>query len=357
MARKAGTMRKDGRYEVQKVIGHTIEGKPIRKSFYGKTKGKANAKYDKWVEQQARGETLTRTTSLSDWAMKWAATYKEPAVSAATYKNTYLNCINNYIVPFFGSARIADIGPADVQNFFNKHTDCSSAVLDKLKKVLNQIFESGIDNDLCYKNPCRTVKLPTYKKKVEKKAYTLEQAEMVLDYAKTHSYGIDIIILLKTGIRRGELLALRWSDFDFNNNLLQISRALTSTGEIGLTKTSAGVRVIPFDTELHNFLVSRQPDNKDRYVIESKTGNYMQQNNWDKRHRISFMDDMARHFNNAVPVLTAHELRHTFGTLLRARGVDIYTIQKVMGHSDIRVTADIYVHNDIEILKTAMQLD
>lgn len=58
-----------------------------------------------------------------------------------------------------------------------------------------------------------------------------------------------------------------------------------------------------------------------------------------------------------IPILTPHELRHTYGTLLRENGVDIYTIQKVMGHSDISVTADIYVHNDINVLRKQMKLD
>lgn len=58
-----------------------------------------------------------------------------------------------------------------------------------------------------------------------------------------------------------------------------------------------------------------------------------------------------------IPILTPHELRHTYGTLLRENGVDIYTIQKVMGHSDISVTADIYVHNDINVFRKQMKLD
>ena len=69
----------------------------------------------------------------------------------------------------------------------------------------------------------------------------------------------------------------------------------------------------------------------------------------------NYMESMATEIS--CPVLTPHELRHTFGTLLREDSVDIYTIQKVMGHSDISVTAAIYVHNDIDVLRKQMKID
>lgn len=357
MADGSVTRRKDGRYELQIIIGKTLDGKFKRKSFYGKGPREVKRKRDEWLENQAKGKADLKTSSMEAWAMRWAETYKKPTVSPSTYKNTYINYIKNYIIPYFGVAAPKDITPADVQNFFNIHNDLSSAVLDKIKKVLNQIFESAIDNDLCIKNPCRNIKLPPYKKKNEKHAYTQAQANMVKEYAKNHPFGMDIIILLETGIRRGELLALKWSDIDFQNNLMYVKKAVTSSGEIGAPKSAAGVRVIPFSHELHDFLISKKPQKADQYVIESKTGGYMQQNNWDKRHRMKFMEDMLQFYNNKIPALTAHELRHTFGTLLHARGVDIYTIQKVMGHSDIRVTADTYIHNDINVLQKAMKLE
>ena len=351
MARKAGTMRKDGRYEVQKVIGHTIDGKPIRKSFYGKTKGEANAKYDKWVEQQARGETLTRTTSLSDWAIKWAEIYKEPNVSSATYKTTYLYAIESYIIPYFRSTKISDIRKSDIQKFFRDNKNKSSAVLKKVKLVLNQIFEDAIDDGLCHINPCRGVKLGKEKRVVEKQVYSSKEVAKILDYAKTHKYGIDIAILLNTGVRRGELLGLRWEDFDFKECILKIERAVKANGTLGDPKSEAGKREIPFDKYLKEFLL---PMRSIGFVIKNSTGGFMQPNNWDHRRYKQFMDSASAELS--IPRLSAHELRHTYGTLLRERGVDIYTIQKVMGHSDIRVTADRYVHNDIDTLKKALGL-
>lgn len=73
------------------------------------------------------------------------------------------------------------------------------------------------------------------------------------------------------------------------------------------------------------------------------------------KHFKLFMNTMSKDIK--CPILTPHELRHTYGTLLRESGVDIYTIQKVMGHSDISVTADIYVHNDIKVLKKQLKID
>lgn len=175
----------------------------------------------------------------------------------------------------------------------------------------------------------------------------------MLNYAKTHQYGVGIWIMLSTGIRRGELLALSWNDIDLDNDILHVRHAIKGDGSFGKPKSDAGIRSIPFGKELHDYLLNHK---RTGYVIQNQNGNYFEPTNYDKRHYKKFMNDMHEYYNGEVKTLTAHELRHTYGTLLRAKGVDIYTIQKVMGHSDIRVTADIYVANDLDVLKEKLML-
>lgn len=353
MANGSISKRADGRYELQLMLGKSIDGKRIRKSFYGKTKREVQEKRDAYLEAKARGETEIKNMSMEDWAVKWAETYKKNTVSYSTYKTTYMYVINNYIIPFFGQTRVKDIKKIDVQALFNKYDKKSSSVTDKIRKVLNAIFEEAIENDLCVKNPCKGIKLGKYKKVKEKRTYNQEDRDMVYSYAKNHKYGVGIVIMLATGIRRGELLALRWIDIDLDNDILHVKHAIKADGSFGEPKSVDSIRDIPFDKDLHDYLLKIKDDG---FVIKNLNGAYLNPANYDKRHYNKFMQDMNKFFNNKIEILSAHELRHTFGTLLRKNGVDIYTIQKVMGHSDIRVTAEVYVQNDIEVLRERLKI-
>lgn len=352
--------RKDGLFELRYIIGHKPDGKPRYKSFYGKSKGEVRQKRDDFIKSENEKYVAKMKIGMSDWSMKWAKLYKQGSVSDATFKSTYLFAIKNYINPYFKDCQVSDILNSDVQAFFKKYEDKSSSVLSKIKLTLNQIFESAVDNDIIIKNPCRNIKLKKYEAVNTKRTYTSSEVKKNIEYAKTNRDGIGIIIMLKTGIRRSELLALRWSDIDFNKNIIKIVRAVKSGGYIGEPKSKAGIRTIPIDNELSEYL-STMFEAEDRdindYIIKNHLGSYMEPTNYDSRNYKDFMNSMAEHFNNKMEKLTAHELRHTYGTLLRERGVDIYTIQKVMGHENIDITAKTYVHNDLNVLIKNMNLD
>ncbi len=186
----------------------------------------------------------------------------------------------------------------------------------------------------------------------EKHVYSKEQRDAVIDYAKSVDK-YDIVILLETGIRRSELLGLKWSDIDFNSNTMHIQRAVVqSKGQIIIDrpKSATSDRVIPFSSEFSDYL--KQFSNNNPYVIG--TDEPQSPSTYAKRFK-DFMNKMCK--ETGCPALTSHELRHTYGTLLRENGADIYTIQKIMGHSDISVTADIYVHNDIEVLRKNAKIE
>lgn len=343
------TKRKDGRYELRISEGKDISGKLIRKSFYGHSKKEVKQKYDEYKEKQLTNQLIAKDITFKEWAYKWLASYKKDKVREYTYINTYLRPVEKYLVPFFGNTNLKNIKQIHIQQFFNSHSDLAVATLKKFKVSLNDIFEKAIDNDLCYKNPVKGVTLNSEKIKQEKRVYTKEQQNKAINWCLEHDI-IDMLILLKTGLRRGELLGLRWSDIDFNNKTISVKQSVTPKAQIGSeidlkVKSESSMRTIPIDDLLATFLIQHKSDG---YVMcEIAPHNYSK---FFKRN----MDKMSSECG--IPVLTPHELRHTYGTLLRENGVDIYTIQKVMGHSDIKVTADIYVHNDIEVLRKAMKI-
>jgi integrase len=214
------------------------------------------------------------------------------------------------------------------------------------------MFDAAIDNDLCYKNPVKNIKFQHVSDSAVKKVWTKEQAETAEKYAR-HCWCLDIFLYLHTGLRRSELLGLKWEDIDFEKNTLHVQRAVVQTkGKIVVDKPKSATsdRVIPFSADFGKYLKKFRNDNE--YVIG--TDGVMSPATYSKQFS-KFMNKLSE--DTGVPVLTPHELRHTYGTLKREAGVDIYTIQKVMGHSDISITADIYVHNDIDVLKKQLNLD
>lgn len=360
-------------YEIKKSVTDAY-GETVRKSFYSSvSKEDAHRQAEKSRIKQAIGHATDSHVGFSAFADNWLETCKADSVAASTYAFTYKNSVKNHLIPFFGQYAIANIKASDVQRFFNSKKSLSESMLHKLRITLNAIFEKAIDNDILYKNPCRSVVMPKSTADVkEKHAYSDIEARALVDYSKTVESGNSTIILLKTGMRRGELLGLRWIDVDLENKLIHVRQAVKETSgsiEVGPPKTKTSIRDIPIDDETVEVLknipqrvtrykgkkknrVSYEVENK--YVISDEKGNYVRPSNWVRRIYDITMDGFIKKNENILK-LTAHELRHTYGTLLYKGGTDIFTIQKLMGHSDIRITMGIYVHNDIEMIKKSIK--
>ena len=351
-----------GMYEVKITVGHDFNGKLIRKSFYSSiSKADARAKAEQYKIDHAVREITGELPELDVmtfemWARKWLETYKKGVVKEHTYHFTYKSNIDKYLIPYFGKAHISAIQQIDIQKYFNTVRSSSGeplakSTLEKQKIILKSMFDSAIDNDLCYKNPMKNIRFQNVSDKDEKHTYTNEQAKKAEKYAMLHGR-YDIVIMLNTGIRRSELLGLKWSDINFEENIMHIQRAVVQTkGKIVIDKPKSVTsdRLIPFPEEFGSYLKSCINDNI--YVVG--TSEPQSPSTYSARFS-KFMKLMNKEIG--IPILTPHELRHTYGTLKREEGVDIYTIQKVMGHSDISITSSIYVHNDIDVLRKQLKL-
>ncbi len=116
----------------------------------------------------------------------------------------------------------------DIQQYFKiKGKDLSAETLKKHKMSLNKIFEKAVINDICVKNPCIDIKITSDIKPEEKRTYTKKQCELVIDYSKSHRFGLGVNFMLEYGLSRSELLGLMWEDVDTKNKLLYITRGVT----------------------------------------------------------------------------------------------------------------------------------
>lgn len=359
--KKEAAHRAYGVYEIKATVGHTFDGKPIRKSFYSSiSKADAKQKAQAYIIQQEVTNIVGVTAETSDditfteWAEKWLTTYKKPNVSENTYKLTYELNVKKHLLPYFGKAQLRNIKSIDVQRFFSiKQEQLSESVLDKLRLCLNGIFDSAIDNDLIIKNPVKNVTYTSAKEKKIKHIWNDDEISIAKAFFKTRRP--EAYLALETGLRRGEILGLMWSDIDLKSKTLSVNRSIAGKEgggvEIRPPKWDS-YRTIPISSELCEFL-SEYP-HKSLYVFPNSKNNLQVPN--------TFSQDLERameDFHKLYPKiteLTSHELRHTRGTQLRRNGADIYTIQKIMGHRDINVTANIYVHDEIETTRKAANI-
>ena len=334
--------RTDGRWEVKITLEkNTIDSKPIRKSFYSSisyddAKRQANEYITTMEAHRLLGDALVqREATFDELAQLWLD-HKESSVKYYTFVTTYKTKYDKYIKPFFGTRKVTDIYSSDVQKFFDKYKYLSSSMRKKFLLILKGVFDFAVDNDFCYKNPAKKIVI-NEKLIIKKNVYNQSEKDIFMRASKEKGY-YDFVLLIETGIRRSEL---------------SITQAITPnirySKELSI-KSNTSYRNIPISTDTADYLKHFISSG---YVI-TNTNTPMSPEGYAHNFKKRMRELSSKY---AIPELTPHELRYTFGTLPRENGADIYTISKAMGHSTIEITAKTYVKNDLEVLRKDMKID
>lgn len=173
--------------------------------------------------------------------------------------------------------------------------------------------------------------------------------QKILEYAETHEFGYVIKLLLHTGMRRGELLALKWENVDFANGTIKVNSALArgNGGEVIRPYTKGKrIRTIPIDTET---LLLLQNINRDCEFVVSRNGRRYSTTEFQKRYN-EFWDDMEVDIEDAPARKTAHKCRHTFASYIVKGGGDLRSLQELLGHADLEMTRK-YTHINLDDLR------
>lgn len=368
------------RYEYKIALGKDWQGKLIRKSFYS-TKSRADAKrkaeryrasYE--VSLLCGGEAQHKQVLFKEWAVEALEKFKRPYVKGNTYNGTYLQPVQNHLIPHFGNVPLDNILPIHVQEYVNQATKTYKP--ETVKKdivVLSFIMQHAVENGLCKSNPVtKSIRLPKIER-ADKTAYTQEQYDIAYEFAKNYSDGLSIMLLLETGISRSELLGLTWNDFDPERGIIHIRQGLVSykDADEGCITVSDGLkneyrrRSIPIvEPELLKRLREKprqitytigdtEISVETTHIFHSPEGKPYQPNNWNNRVFLRYMDALVK-AHPEIPKLSAHELRHTRATLWIAQGVSPMMAARLLGHSDLKMLMRIYDHTDVETLRNAI---
>lgn len=305
--------RADGRFRTSAVI----DGK--RKYFYGETRAEAYRKLEEFQKERVRPRTF------SEIAAAWKNEYWD--TFAYGTRNCYRSSVERALSTF-GNVEADEVEPMTVQRLLEdmKKQKYSQKAVKTQKTVVSTIYKYGNLHGMCKTNPATVCKIPKDLPKENREPPTDEEIAKI----KSDKEWLYPQILLYTGCRRGEALALTYEDFDFENNTVNIDKEIVFESNephlVHRTKTQAGKRKVP----LVNALRDQIPKNKQGMIFQNTLRTFKTQ--WSKYCKRLEID------------VTPHQLRHAYATMLYDAGIDVKLAQKLLGHSSIKMTQDVYTH-------------
>ncbi|NSL68290.1 site-specific integrase [Bacillus toyonensis] len=343
-----------GKWDFVIDIGNDpVTGKRKQKRKRGfSTKKEAEKALTTLLQELNEGSYIApEKTTLSVFAAEWFIERKAHVAGNTIKSNRSLYFI--HIEPFLGHFKVQDLNPILLQRFVNNlnaDSQLSPGSIRKVLLLLKLMMKKAQSLKLIKENPVTHISLPREIKK-EMLVWDLKQISYFIQHSKRNRYYTAYLIAIFTGMRKGEILGLRWKDVDFDKKIIyvrQIFDAASKEFKIG-AKTSAGVRsihipenlIVQLKKELKRVLENKikqgEGYNDNDLVICTKFGNPIDGPTLSKRFK--------KHVERiGLPVIRFHDLRHTHVTMLIQQNVNVKVISERVGHSSIQITLNQYSH-------------
>lgn len=308
----------------------------------------AEATYiDEYRDLEQAGEM-----TVDAWFEYWIE-IKKQTVRYNTVRN-YSERYHANIQPVIGSKLLKEIKPLHCQRVMSEmaEKEYKTSTIYQTRIALFNMFEFAKENDVLLSNPCKkSVKSDIGKPSDKKEALTIDVQRKFLEHVKESSYENQYRFVLQTGLRTGELIGLKWSDIDFKKRTLKVQRSMEyryKVGEwrVGEPKSKSGFRTIPLTQEAIRILKEQKRKNSNIDIISMewadivflcRKGTPVKNSTYDSN--LFKICDKA-----GIDRFSMHILRHTFATRCIEAGMMPKTLQKIMGHSNIGITMNLYVH-------------
>ena len=367
------SQRKDGTWTGRIFLGRDSNGKQKIKAFYGKTKSDVKQQLKAFKEASAKYKcNVAYKLTFAELLTYWLENVKRNELKTSSFDRLEIT-INKHIIPLLGYYRIDKLVSADIQAFINNRVDngFSYSTIKKDYNAINAALRLAVERDYLYKNPCNSVSLPKQikREKSDIEHFTDSEVNLIVKSAiykystgrYKYKHGYAIILLLNTGMRVGELLALKWHNVNFENKQIYIEetrgqikdRASEEHKYISVdrsTKTQSSCRYIPINEKAEEALIYfKSLGYSNSYVMANSDNNVITY-----RNLFRVLSNILK--DNNINHGSLHTLRHTFATNLFKSGVDIKVISELLGHSDISITYNIYTHVIKEQKKKAVEV-
>lgn len=346
-------------------MGMRPDGKPNIKQFSGKTEAIVKKKLRDFKKSTDYSEKhMPSNDTVQAYFSMWLKEYQYNKLKPLSYDRLESTIIN-HIFPHIGGIKVDKVTRDHVQALINqlyKKEKLSYSSVKKVYVALNSCYKHAMIADVVTKSPCLGIVLPSPSERTKQvvplapddvECLKAELSRTAPDGTPLYCYGYAYLLILNTGMRMGEALSLRWDDVDFENKTLTIAKNNilakkrdADGNKLGgyelqtqnSTKTSSGNRVIPINRSAEEALLALRDGNETPYVITNSRHNQVLPSNFERSFQ-AILKNAEIDGDYGV-----HALRHTFASMLFAKGVDVKIVSKLLGHSTVKITYDIYVH-------------
>lgn len=358
----------DQRWVGKYKIGTKPDGKPDVKVVYAKTEPECHRKLKDIIDESKKTDYVyVQNDIVESFLNNWLTAVKALQLKPKSYDRLE-QTIKYNVSPYIGQIQIQALSSDDIQGMIAKLTSegKSYSSIKKAYNAVNAAFKWGLtcDPPKVKKNPAANIKLPNKKLFTQKQIpfYTEKESMILIAQAtskngkgnRRYPLGAFVPLLINTGLRMSELLALKWdTDIDLENNTLTVHKNVVFVKdrekekgykllEQDSVKTDAGQdRVIPLNNAAVEALKNlQQITGKKTWVMTTRNNTQVKPRQLDQMfRRIAVASDLP-----AEKIYGVHALRHTFATLLLKNKIDIKTVSKLLGHSDVSITYNTYIH-------------
>ena len=394
------TMKDDSKKLLEKKVrvGCDKNGKAKYKSVYGRSKKELDKKIKKLETEVCDLPYYYESyDTFKSWGERWYKHIRIHGNKGRKVGPSQLRSYGGYPKHFYeaiGEIPINEITRNDIQNVIdnlyvrnpNTGKPAAKKTLQDIKGTASKVFEYAIDCEVINKNPAKKVDIPADADVKERRALTPDEIKMIENTPNRRGidkegnaadeFGMQVpaMIMLYAGLRRGEVIPLLWSDVDLNAGTINVNKAVDVSSNLPVIKppkTKAGYRKVFIHPILVKYLkyLKKIRGKKSELVCPSLDGDMYTATSWRVGWNCYMQDLDIKYGSNkkrkskydrfrtekTIDIFTPHCLRHTFGSMLNAAGVNIKTIQTQMGHADIRTTMNRYVHDNEEHCSNEMK--
>lgn len=371
--------RKDGRYEARYIKGRRADGRPLYGFCYGRTYEEAKGKADRAREEigQAKKPEAGQRPDMACFCDRWLSANSARLKPSSRAK--YRTDIENHIKPFFGEKLPGEILPEEIDGFTQSLLTGKGLSPKTVRSILT-LFHSI----LSYTGKRSGGKLPdmeiTYPKSFRKNTRVLDEKEesalVQLLAQEMDACKFGVYLALRTGMRIGEICALRWCDISFEAAAISVchtalrlprgnvcqadpDRPSAAAGDdggvlalsrtelvIGTPKSESSLRLIPLMPDIATLCERFRPEEPGAFLLTG-TDRCMDPRKL-QRHLKKYLEECG------IPEAHFHTLRHTFATRCVEAGFDVKTLSEILGHSNIGITMNLYVHPNLDLKRENM---
>lgn len=324
-----------------------------RKRYYKTIKGgkKQAEKAMRDFISEIENKTFVKDSKITvkDFMNQWLDLYVKNQLSPTTVQH-YVDQTEKYIIPQFGHLYLQQLRNIDIQKWIFSLQEASPLTgkplspktIKNIMLNLSAAMKKAVMLELIPKNPCDNITMPKLQK-FQPDVYSMEEVEKMLNCAKNTDLYLPLMIEICIGLRRGELLALKWHHIDFDNGYLSVEENLVTVENERITKapkTKSGRRSIQIPQTLIDLLKDTKEQRRARandYIICQPDGSPYKSDSFSMKFRRFLKANDLKH-------IRFHDLRHINATIMLSLGISPKVAQERLGHSSYQITMDIYSH-------------